>query len=407
MDYILNIDQGAEFDERIVKVETHTHLPYASSKYGPSDEIRIPFQQTDTYVWPAGSYLVMEGVLPSYKEYTLVNNCLAFSLSEIQLHINSTEIDSVRQPGITTTLKGYASFSKDTANRLQTAGWKNPSELSPVVDPQSGHFEVCAPLSTLLGYCEDYSKILMNVRMELVLVRANKDDNMLIPADPTTPPIEQSPKVEIQNISWRIPYISLSDREKLKMLGHLERNIPIEQPFRSWSLFTYPTLPSTTNHVWTIKTATQLEKPRFVIFGLQTARNGNVKKDCSVFDNCGLKSAKLVIGSSVYPYGNLNLNFSKRALTRLYEMYVNFQFSYYGREVPTPMFSYEDFIKTAPIVIIDCSRQTEQTIGSTMDVRLEFETRQNVPPDTTAYCLILHDQLVTQYPLSGIITKGI
>ena len=37
----------------------------------------------------------------------------------------------------------------------------------------------------------------------------------------------------------------------------------------SWDLYEYSLL-STAKHTWTIKTATQLEKSRYVIFGLQT-----------------------------------------------------------------------------------------------------------------------------------------
>jgi len=403
---LLNITKGTQFDDTIVKLESHTHLPYASSKYGPSDEIRIPFQQTDTYVWPAGSSLIIEGDLTGHTDYTLANNAGAHAFSEVRLEINGTDVDSTKWPGITSTLKGYASFSKAYAERLFSAGWKTTAgAANPVVDPKSGHFDICIPLNTLMGFLEDYSRILMNVRMELVLIRANRDENMLVPLkeDSTV-----APSLTIKKISWKLPYVSLNDREKLKMLGILEKNIPLEIPFRSWSLHTYPTLPQTTTNSWTIKTSNQLEKPRYVILALQTGRNGNVKKNASGFDNCSLKNVRLFIGSSVFPYDNLNLDFSKRSLSWLYDMYANFQKSYYGKDNEgTPMLNYDEFIKTAPMVVIDCSHQVESTITSTMDIRLEIETRENIPADTSAYCLIIHDQLVTYYPLSGIITKGI
>jgi len=409
MNSLLDVTRGTLFDDSIVKIESHTHLPYASSKFGPSDEIRIPFQQTDTYVWPAGSSLLIEGNFTEFKNFTLANNAGAHAFNSIRLELNGTEVDSTRLPGITTTLKGYASYSKAKVDRLSAAGWNITDDNNAVVDLKSGHFDICIPLNTLLGFLEDYSKILMNVRLELVLIRANRNENMLIPIKGVT--ITETttlPELTIEKISWKLPYVFLNDREKLKMLGVLEKNIPLEIPFRSWSLHTYPTLPQTTNHSWTIKTSNQLEKPRYVIFALQTGRNSKLNTDASSFDACGLKGLQLHIGSQVYPYDSLNLDFEKRSLSWLYEMYVNFQTTYYSKEdVGEPALKYDEFINKAPLVIIDCSHQVESATGSTVDIRLEIETREDMPPETSAHCLIIHDQLVTYYPLSGIVSKGV
>ncbi|XP_011635287.1 neurofilament heavy polypeptide-like [Pogonomyrmex barbatus] len=53
-------------------------------------------------------------------------------------------------------------------------------------------------------------------------------------------------------------------------------------------------------------------------------------------------------------------------------------------------------------VIIDCSRQNESVKNATVDVRLEFETKENVPMNTTAYCLIVHDRMVQYNPLTNV-----
>ncbi|KYN29962.1 hypothetical protein ALC57_00578 [Trachymyrmex cornetzi] len=46
---ILNITGEPIFDDRIVKIETHTYNPFANTTFGYSDEIRIPIQQQDLY----------------------------------------------------------------------------------------------------------------------------------------------------------------------------------------------------------------------------------------------------------------------------------------------------------------------------------------------------------------------
>lgn len=45
-----------------------------------------------------------------------------------------------------------------------------------------------------------------------------------------------------------------------------------------------------------------------------------------------------------------------------------------------------------PLVVIDCKYQTESGTASPVDVKIEFEAATNIPPDTTAYCPIIHEQ---------------
>ncbi|KAL6268121.1 hypothetical protein P5V15_001211 [Pogonomyrmex californicus] len=91
---ILSIGGAPIFDDRIVRIETHTYNPYANTTFGYSDEIRIPIQQQDLYTLPCESFLYIEGkfaIRESAKEGTtkegtakevtrarLVNNCVAF-----------------------------------------------------------------------------------------------------------------------------------------------------------------------------------------------------------------------------------------------------------------------------------------------------------------------------------------
>jgi len=57
---ILNIEAEPIFDNRIVKIETHTYNPFANTTFGYSDEIRIPIQQQDLYTLPHESFLYIE-----------------------------------------------------------------------------------------------------------------------------------------------------------------------------------------------------------------------------------------------------------------------------------------------------------------------------------------------------------
>ena len=89
MTEILNIEEEPVFDDRIVKIETHTYNPFANTTFGYSDEIRIPIQQQDLYTLPYESFLYIEGELRinhpvAGSNVALGNNCVAFMFDEIR-----------------------------------------------------------------------------------------------------------------------------------------------------------------------------------------------------------------------------------------------------------------------------------------------------------------------------------
>lgn len=170
-------------------------------------------------------------------------------------------------------------------------------------------------------------------------------------------------------------------------------------------LYEYPLLQSTTKHSWTVKTATQLEKPRYVIFALQSARKNIMSRDVTVFDDCNLTNVKLYLNSEFYPYDDMNLDFDRNKYATLFDMYARFRKSYYGYDCYETLLTVSAFITKGPFVVIDCSRQNESIKSGTMDVRIEFDCKENVPFNTTAYCLILHDRVVEYCPLSNVVRK--
>ena len=79
-------------------------------------------------------------------------------------------------------------------------------------------------------------------------------------------------------------------------------------------------------------------------------------------------------------------------------MYTNFQSTYYEKN-HKPLSNKVDFIKCLPLIVIDCSKQNESSKNAPVDVRLEFESRNNFPDGITVYCLILHDRIVQYSPV--------
>jgi len=70
----------------------------------------------------------------------------------------------------------------------------------------------------LLGFCEDYRRIVINARHELILIpsRSRNDNNCLI-GDPT-----REQENTLFKVLWRMPHVLLNKINKLSMLRALE-----------------------------------------------------------------------------------------------------------------------------------------------------------------------------------------
>lgn len=400
---ILDISSAPVYDNSIDGIEIHSYKPYVTS-FNRNDEIRIPINQQDLYVLPSASTLYLEGAVNVFKKeakekatsVNFTNNPLLFFFQDIRYELNGVEIDKIKNAGITTTMKSLLSMNESESKMSKVWGW----DINGTKNIHSGKFSASIPLSNILGFAEDYKKVIINCKHELVLLRSNTNLNAL---QLSTGEIVED--VVIHKIVWRVPHVKVSDVEKINLLRLLEKDRAIQVAFRNWDLYEYPLLPSTTKHAWSIKTSSQIEKPRYVIVGLQTNRKNNASKDMSQFDHCNLRDIKVYLNSSYFPYDSMNVSFSNNNIAILYEQYVRFQQSYYGRRTE-PLLSVKEFKEYAPLFVIDCSRQSDNLkSGPVVNVRLEFESETEIPDQTSAYCLILNECLIEYKPLSNIVRK--
>lgn len=311
--------------------------------------------------------------------------------------LNGFPIDSCKNVGITSTLKGYVSYLPHNMSRLHLAGWKKESNQQAT----AGYINFCIPLRSIFGFAEDYHKIIMNMKHELILLRSRSDINCFTGDNNLS-------TIKIDKIQWHIPHVQVSDAEKIKLLKVLDRQQPIKLHFRTWELFEYPILPETTNHIWSVKASTSLNTPRYIIVAFQTNRNNRIQADKSHYDHCNLSDLKVFLNSECYPYENMNVNFTNNQYAILYDMYCRFQETYYHDRPPNsavPLLTYDEYKANAPIIVIDCSRQNEVLKKSIVDIRIEFRTRENIAANTAAYCLILHDNIVSYNPYTNIVNR--
>lgn len=390
----LNLFEGVTFDETVTKYEMHAYQPYSSTTFEYNDEIRILIQKQDIYTLPSQSFLYIEGEFKqteTNKVANLTNNSYAFLFSEIRYELNGHEVDRIRNPGYATTLKGLTSLNKSESNVMHMAGWHyDIATATPTLHINS--VNACIPLKFLLGFAEDYKKIIINARQELVLLRSRHDNNMYM-GDSST--------FKLTKIQWHVPHVIVNDNIKLQMYKHMDKDVFI--PFRQWELHELPSLRANTNEKWAIRTTSQMEKPRFMIIALQTDKKDQINKNATAFDSAKIRNIQLFLNTNVFPYIKYNLDFEKARYSLAYHDYSNFQKAYYDREAD-PRISYASY-KTNPVFVIDCSKQDEVIKSSTVDVQLELEASENFPDKTSVYCLILHDCLIRYNPTTGDVRR--
>lgn len=410
-DSCLNVTEAYVEECKITQMEYHSFLPYSTTALSNNDEIKICIQNMELYTLPCESYIYIEGNITkpndSDGKFTFTNNGLAFLFSEMRYELNGTEIQKLKSPGISSSLKGLCSYAPKDLRVLANAAWDISKDSEPNQDfIENFKFSGYIPLKHVFGFCEDYNKILLSSNQQLILNRASTDyDALFVSGTEEKMESHNKVKIELTKILWKMPILKVSDKEKLKLIKVLDSRKPITCAFRTWDLCEYPCLPSNISHSWTVKSSNLLEKPRYVIIGFQTKRKNNLLRHSGKFDSCYLKNLKVYLNSEVYPYEDFRLNFTNRCTSTLYKAYTDFQISYYGRDGRDPLLSKSVFDKDSPIVVVDLSRQNDNVKSSTCDLRLEFEMTESAPANTAAYCLILHDQVITYNPFNGDVRK--
>lgn len=407
---ILDIDMLALHDDSIIRKEFYPYTPYTTT-FDESDEVRIAIQSKDSYLLPSESYIYMRITTTTTgaraendPDIKFVENFASFLFSDVRYELNGVEIDRVRNVGRATTMKllcasrmtqhfGYASYCKAYENLVARSN-------SPRI------FDIVLPLNAWFGFCDDYHRIILNAKHELILNRARQS------LDCTFGGVAANESsvvtLKLDRIEWKMPHITLSDHIKLNMMNYLAKNRKIIVQHRSMDMVEYPQLPETTHQLWSVKTLSNSCKPRFVIVGLQTNRNGVRVSNASKFDSCHVTQMRLHLNSLIYPYNMNDLDIGGAQYAELYHIYQRIHSSYYNGIEPSNPFaiSFGNF-QNCTLFAFDTSRSDESLIGGSVDIRIEIKTRQNIPPNTAAYCLIIFENEFTYSPFDGIVTRGV
>ena len=134
----------------------------------------------------------------------------------------------------------------------------------------------------VFGFCEDYDRIVYGLKHSLTLVRKTDDDAIFRGAP------AGDGKVSLDKISWFMPRVIPADAEKFSIYNTIESKVKVPVPYRPRQCDML-SVPESTTFTWRLSVKTASEKPRFIIVGFQTAKDGDQTKNPSTFDHVNLK----------------------------------------------------------------------------------------------------------------------
>ena len=151
-------------------------------------------------------------------------------------------------------------------------------------------FSFRIPLKHIFGFCEDYDKIVYGLKHGLTLVMKTDDDVIIRGA------AAAAGKISLYKISWFLPHIIPTDAEKFSIQKTIESKVklPVADRTRQCDMLS---VPESTSLTWRLSVKTAPEKPRFIIVGFQTAKDGDQTKNPSTFNHANLKNAYVTINS--------------------------------------------------------------------------------------------------------------
>lgn len=184
--------------------------PHANVTLKNNDGIRMPILQPDLYVLKRKNFLYVKRKLSLLEEESkdIIGDAILYTNSVaiiVYIRWNSLRIERCWDPlgslGITIALKNYSSLSREGSRALENAAWKYVN-YTKSVHKATTDFNLWVPLDTLLGFREDYKRVLINACHKLVLIRARDDTNALY----STAALKS--KLKLHEVQWSVPHVT-------------------------------------------------------------------------------------------------------------------------------------------------------------------------------------------------------
>lgn len=414
-------------DPVIEKYESYNYQPPTSININENNnDIPINVFNEDIFTHPHRSLLMIAGSLIVKKtqavtseggrvsqvtstldeidltKINISNNGFLHFFDRIEYYMGDTKIDSIRRPGISTTMKGLACFEDD--KKYNAAGWKICNNTEVNLD-KNGYFQAFIPLCLVMGFFEDNTKVIYKMPQRLVLYRAANAESNVINFDDNTLD-HYTCSFNLTEIVWNLPQIKFSMEYETKIKNEIIKNTNYELNFRQWLYNSTPLLEGT-EYSWDIPTA--YSKTKFILVGFQSSRENNYHTDISKFDFLNLENCQVLLNNNTYyPQERLKLYKAHNKCGTLYHMFKEFKTSYYSDidKNAQPLVDYKTFLTKFPLICIDCSYQPSVIKESLVSIKILFSWRDAVPAGCIAHCLMIYDKQVIYNPMNNRVVNS-
>ena len=125
-------------------------------------------------------------------------------------------------------------------------------------------FSFRIPMKYFFGFCEDYDKIMYDLKQNLTLVRKTDDDSIFRGA------AALARKVSVDKMSCFMTHVFPADPEQFSIYNTIASKVKVPVAYRT-SQCDMLSVAESTGFTWRLSVMTAPKKPRFIIVGFQSA----------------------------------------------------------------------------------------------------------------------------------------
>ena len=149
---------------------------------------------------------------------------------------------------------------------------------------------------------------------------------------------------------------------------------------------------TTASFTWILSVKSSPEKPRYVIVGFQTGKDGDQEQNPSIFDNVIL----VMLNSTRDPAVDYNISFPEQQFSRLYDVATAFRSKFYRKDelVSNPNITPLDYKSLFQLFVFEVSKLSERIKNSGTDIQIKAQFIANVPANTEAFAVVISERML-------------
>lgn len=411
-------------------VDYLTLRPVAGANLGPSTQIKYFLPTRNLSMILGEAMLLIEGsVKLSRQPYTrrkpdnttetvtprddvkLRSNFVAHCFSQITLKLADQVVEIEREPGLSSSIKLQVRSTDAERPHLELAGISLDSALAPAsiqqlnADNTAIHFSVIYPLRYVLDSLQDLVQLIKGSSVELILQRSEISSHCLKITDSFQPNLNE---LTLGKCELVIPYVQLTDEGVLKQLQFFQSGSNQDLSFRQHRIFINDDLPKTSMKLfWDLGPRSAQEAPSHAILAFFP----NMKSytiDHFFPINPRIQRVTAHVNGQRKHLSALDTDQDSATSDNLmfYVNFLKFRLEWFGLsdlfEDTVGLYSKEQF-KKGPFFCFSLQRDQNANFNSLDEIAFEFSFLENIPENTIAVCILIHQQTLKYNPKTQLI----